>query len=333
MALVDLKLPDMDGVEVIDRLAALSQLTQTIVLTGNAQHRERAARAAATHLRLPGQAGAAGEAADDDRSRRRALAAPPRRRGAAAERGAGAAPPRAHLRRRHGRRRRARHPLRQPVGPPPARLPAERAARPALPRRRAPGGRGRDRDVPPRRAPPRRRRCRHTSCGCGRATATGGCSRSASTSLAGRTDIGRRPADRPRRHRAPAHGTGAAAGAADGQHRPARRRRRARLQQHPHRHPRLLGDPARRRAAGQRLAARPRGDPEGGAARRLAQPPAAGLQPAADARPEGPRSRRGRARLRAHDRRACSASTSGGARTPTPISGTCRPIAASSNRC
>ena len=36
MALVDLKLPDMDGVEVIDRLSALSQLTQTIVLTGNA---------------------------------------------------------------------------------------------------------------------------------------------------------------------------------------------------------------------------------------------------------------------------------------------------------
>jgi PAS domain S-box-containing protein len=36
VALVDLKLPDMDGVEVIDRLAALSQLTQTIVLTGNA---------------------------------------------------------------------------------------------------------------------------------------------------------------------------------------------------------------------------------------------------------------------------------------------------------
>ena len=36
VALVDLKLPDMDGVEVIDRLTALSQLTQTIVLTGNA---------------------------------------------------------------------------------------------------------------------------------------------------------------------------------------------------------------------------------------------------------------------------------------------------------
>jgi PAS domain S-box-containing protein len=36
VALVDLKLPDMDGVEVIDRLSALSQLTQTIVLTGNA---------------------------------------------------------------------------------------------------------------------------------------------------------------------------------------------------------------------------------------------------------------------------------------------------------
>jgi PAS domain S-box-containing protein len=36
VALVDLKLPDMDGVEVIDRLATLSQLTQTIVLTGNA---------------------------------------------------------------------------------------------------------------------------------------------------------------------------------------------------------------------------------------------------------------------------------------------------------
>jgi PAS domain S-box-containing protein len=36
VALVDLKLPDMDGVEVIDRLADLSQLTQTIVLTGNA---------------------------------------------------------------------------------------------------------------------------------------------------------------------------------------------------------------------------------------------------------------------------------------------------------
>jgi len=36
VALVDLKLPDMDGVEVIDRLASLSQLTQTIVLTGNA---------------------------------------------------------------------------------------------------------------------------------------------------------------------------------------------------------------------------------------------------------------------------------------------------------
>ena len=44
-------------------------------------------------------------------------------------------------------------------------------------------------------------------------------------------------------------------------------------------------------AAGQRRAARPRGDPEGGAARRLAHPPAAGVQPAADARPEGPRSR------------------------------------------
>jgi PAS domain S-box-containing protein len=36
VALVDLKLPDMDGVEVIERLSALSQLTQTIVLTGNA---------------------------------------------------------------------------------------------------------------------------------------------------------------------------------------------------------------------------------------------------------------------------------------------------------
>jgi PAS domain S-box-containing protein len=36
VALVDLKLPDMDGVEVIDRLTDLSQLTQTIVLTGNA---------------------------------------------------------------------------------------------------------------------------------------------------------------------------------------------------------------------------------------------------------------------------------------------------------
>ena len=36
VALVDLKLPDMDGVEVIDRLADLSRLTQTIVLTGNA---------------------------------------------------------------------------------------------------------------------------------------------------------------------------------------------------------------------------------------------------------------------------------------------------------
>ncbi|MEO5824066.1 MAG: response regulator [Vicinamibacteraceae bacterium] len=36
VALVDLKLPDMDGVEVIDRLSALSELTQTIVLTGNA---------------------------------------------------------------------------------------------------------------------------------------------------------------------------------------------------------------------------------------------------------------------------------------------------------
>src|SRR4051794_29592516 len=36
VALVDLKLPDMDGVEVIDRLASLSRLTQTIVLTGNA---------------------------------------------------------------------------------------------------------------------------------------------------------------------------------------------------------------------------------------------------------------------------------------------------------
>jgi PAS domain S-box-containing protein len=36
VALVDLKLPDMDGVEVIDRLSALSHLTQTIVLTGNA---------------------------------------------------------------------------------------------------------------------------------------------------------------------------------------------------------------------------------------------------------------------------------------------------------
>jgi two-component system, cell cycle sensor histidine kinase and response regulator CckA len=36
VALVDLKLPDMDGVEVIDRLSALSRLTQTIVLTGNA---------------------------------------------------------------------------------------------------------------------------------------------------------------------------------------------------------------------------------------------------------------------------------------------------------
>src|SRR5688500_11995174 len=36
VALVDLKLPDMDGVEVIDRVTALSELTQTIVLTGNA---------------------------------------------------------------------------------------------------------------------------------------------------------------------------------------------------------------------------------------------------------------------------------------------------------
>ena len=36
VALVDLKLPDMDGVEVIDRLTDLSRLTQTIVLTGNA---------------------------------------------------------------------------------------------------------------------------------------------------------------------------------------------------------------------------------------------------------------------------------------------------------
>src|SRR5262245_18079029 len=36
VTLVDLKLLDMDGVEVIDRLADLSQLTQTFVLTGNA---------------------------------------------------------------------------------------------------------------------------------------------------------------------------------------------------------------------------------------------------------------------------------------------------------
>ena len=156
VALVDLKLPDMDGVEVIDRLTRAVPADADDRADGQRHHRERAARAAATHLRLPGQAGAAGEAADDDRSRRRALAAAPRRRGAAAERGAGAAPARAHLRRRHGRRRRARLPLRQPVGPPPARLPAERAGRPAVPRRGAPRGRRRDRDLPPRRASPRR---------------------------------------------------------------------------------------------------------------------------------------------------------------------------------
>ena len=36
IALVDLSLPDMDGIEVVSRLHALSALTQVVILTGNA---------------------------------------------------------------------------------------------------------------------------------------------------------------------------------------------------------------------------------------------------------------------------------------------------------
>src|SRR3954463_9233000 len=36
LALVDLRLPDMDGVELASRLHAVSELTQVVVLTGNA---------------------------------------------------------------------------------------------------------------------------------------------------------------------------------------------------------------------------------------------------------------------------------------------------------
>src|SRR5689334_19029802 len=36
VALIDLKLPDMDGMEVIGRLHAISSLTETVILTGHA---------------------------------------------------------------------------------------------------------------------------------------------------------------------------------------------------------------------------------------------------------------------------------------------------------
>ena len=292
VALVDLKLPDMDGVEVIDRLTALSQLTQTIVLTGNAtiESALHALRQRTYDYLVkpvpPEKLLTTIDRAGERWQRRRA------------EEALRQSEERAQLLLehisdvRHGRRRRARLPLRQPVGPPPARLPAERAGRPAVPRRGPPRGRRRDRNLPPRRASPRRPDAGAPAAGAA-AQRRLAPARDRRDQPRGPDGHGRRPADRPRHHRALAHGAGAAAGAADGQHRPARRRRGARLQQHPHRHPRLLRDPARRRAAGQRLAARPRGDPEGGAARRLAHPPAAGVQPAADARPEDPRSGRG----------------------------------------
>ena len=235
----------MDGVEVIDRLADLSQLTQTIVLTGNATIDSAAAGAAAAHLRLPGEAGPARQAPDDHRSRRRALAAAARRGGAARRARSGRSSCSSTSRTSSCCVDEAlvvRY-VSPSVTPPPRLRPnvswsAGRAST-SCTRRTRPATEAFLRDALGDRAPTTSHelRVRHGD----------GDWRSSRSAPPPRRPHrhAQRAADRARRHRAPADGAGAAAGAADGQHRPARRRRRARLQQHPDRHPRLLRDPAR----------------------------------------------------------------------------------------